>query len=394
MLVTRRLRLAGVPVALALTLAACSGGTAPVALPPAESPSPVPTPTATVTSTVPDGGVVDETDLVGLTVTDGVLAKIVLADAAGTVLAHAADVTRWQLPVDLPPAETFTLTATAVDAAGERTTFVREFSTDGPEAELKTDIYPWGDQVVGVAHPIIVRLNHPVPEEARAAVEARLTIDADHALPRGSWAWISETELRYRPVDFWPAYTRITVHSDLARLDVGGGVWGLVDRDVTFRTGRAMVLRVDDRTHQMAVEVDGSVVRTVPISNGKAGFETRSGIKMISEKHEQYRMRSATLGIAEDDPEGYDVTVPYALRITNSGEFVHAAPWNKHLGKENRSHGCTNVGLADGKWLYENTLVGDPVVTTGTRKPMEWWNGLGAEWNLSFDEWRAKSAKA
>ena len=38
--------------------------------------------------------------------------------------------------------------------------------------------------------------------------------------------------------------------------------------------------------------------------------------------------------------------------------------------------------------------MGDPVVTTGTGRPTETWNGLGGLWNYSWDEWQQRSAGA
>jgi hypothetical protein len=42
-------------------------------------------------------------------------------------------------------------------------------------------------------------------------------------------------------------------------------------------------------------------------------------------------------------------------------------------------------------WLYENALIGDPVVTTGTSKGLEQGNGY-ADWNISYSQYKKGSA--
>jgi len=122
---------------------------------------------------------------------------------------------------------------------------------------------------------------------------------------------------------------------------------------------------------------------------GKPGFTTRSGTKVIMTREVSRRMDSATVNIGGD--EAYDLDVPYAMRLTSTGEFIHGAPWSEDAqGIENVSHGCTNVSLEDAIWLYDNTLIGDPVVTNGTGRDMEEWNGLGGLWNYTWDEWQQR----
>ena len=59
------------------------------------------------------------------------------------------------------------------------------------------------------------------------------------------------------------------------------------------------------------------------------------------------------------------------MRVTYSGEFVHAAPWSvAGQGHANVSHGCTGMSTANADWLYHMTNVGDVVQYTGTDKPM------------------------
>ena len=85
-------------------------------------------------------------------------------------------------------------------------------------------------------------------------------------------------------------------------------------------------------------------------------------------------MNGATVGFKEDDGKGeYDIPdVPHAMRLTNSGTFIHGNYWGAKsiFGHANTSHGC--IGLSDIKggkdpntpaaWFYDNSLVGDVVV--------------------------------
>jgi lipoprotein-anchoring transpeptidase ErfK/SrfK len=103
-------------------------------------------------------------------------------------------------------------------------------------------------------------------------------------------------------------------------------------------------------------------------------------------------MDAATGGTDPNDPEYYRLEVDYAMRVTNSGEFLHAAPWSvASQGRANVSHGCTGMSTANAAWLYANSQVGDVVVYTGSSRPMEPWNGMGL-WNVPWDEWSSGSA--
>ena len=104
-------------------------------------------------------------------------------------------------------------------------------------------------------------------------------------------------------------------------------------------------------------------------------------------------MNSETIGIDPNIANGYDLDdVEYAMRITYSGEFLHAAPWSVgSQGYANVSHGCTGMSTANAEWLYNNSLVGDPVEFTGTDRYMTLDNGYG-DWNLPFKEYKQGSA--
>ena len=100
-------------------------------------------------------------------------------------------------------------------------------------------------------------------------------------------------------------------------------------------------------------------------------------------------MNSETVGIARNDPEDYDIDdVEYAMRVTYSGEFIHAAPWSVgSQGYANVSHGCTGMSTDNAGWLYSISKRGDVVEYTGTDRPMTLTNGYG-DWNASFADYR------
>jgi lipoprotein-anchoring transpeptidase ErfK/SrfK len=74
-------------------------------------------------------------------------------------------------------------------------------------------------------------------------------------------------------------------------------------------------------------------------------------------------MDSSTYGVPVNSSDGYRVKVYDAVRISNTGIFVHAAPWSlQDQGKRNVSHGCVNISPENAKWFMATFTRGDPVV--------------------------------
>jgi hypothetical protein len=97
-------------------------------------------------------------------------------------------------------------------------------------------------------------------------------------------------------------------------------------------------------------------------------------------------------GLKPGDPGYYSETVYDAVRISNSGEYVHSAPWSVgDQGVDNVSHGCVNASPEFAKWFYDQSEWGDPVIITGTPRTLEWDNGYGF-WQKSWEGWVAGSA--
>jgi lipoprotein-anchoring transpeptidase ErfK/SrfK len=324
-----------------------------------------------------------------LQVRGGRLVDVSLRTADGTAVAGRSTDDAWRQIGRLVPATRYVLAATAANRDGATTERSWRFRTAQPAQTDAPVVSPVDGAEVGVGHPVVVTFGHDVVD--KTAVEAGLRVETDVPVT-GAWGWIDDRTVAYRPRTFWPGETSVSVHLDLAGTELQPGVWVMADRRLDFEIGRSQVLRISDATHTMTVERDGTAIRSVPVSMGKDGFTTRSGVKVIMTREVSRRMDSSTVDIG--GAEAYDLEVPYAMRLTATGEFIHGAPWSEYAqGSTNVSHGCTNVSLADAIWLYDNSLIGDPVVTTGTGRPTEEWNGLGGIWNYSWDEWVTRSAR-
>ena len=225
-------------------------------------------------------------------------------------------------------------------------------------------IFPTNGETVGVAQPIMFTFDRPITD--RAAAEATIGIRTAPAVA-GKFYWISDTEVRWRPLEFWPANTSVTVFA--------GG------RQQTFRTGDAVITTYDDNTKRFVTTRNGVVVRDMPASTGEGQFATYNGIYYTGWRAREVRMDSSTWGLALD-AGGYDTIVNDGVRLSYDGIFVHSAPWSvADQGVRNVSHGCINLSPEDARWFYDNTRNGDPVIVKNTiGKQFGAFDGQG-DWN-------------
>ncbi len=251
-------------------------------------------------------------------------------------------------------------------------------------------VAPLQGETVGVGMPVIVTFDIPVSD--RAAVERHLDVQSNPDVT-GTWHWLSDTEVHYRPKSYWPSGTKVSVDVNINGVDAGNGIYGQEDRHVSFRVGDSIISTINVATHQMNVDINGKTARTVPITAGMPGFTTRSGIKLIVEKFEVKRMDAATVGIQPGDPEYYNIPdVRYAMRVTYSGEFLHAAPWSVgYQGSSNVSHGCVGMSTDNAAWLFGLSHRGDVVKTINSGRPLEQGNGW-TDWDMSWKDYKAGSA--
>lgn len=322
----------------------------------------------------------------------GVLTDVVVTDDRGRKVSgdfssqHAV----WRSDqAPLPFDSRYQIAARASDSDGVATRTKTWVRTVKPKRVAHTGLSPYGEAVVGVGMPVIMTFDQPV--QRKAAVEKRLSVTTKPAVV-GSWYWANDQMVRWRPKEYWKPATDVTVRSQLEGVNLGGGVWGDDDDLARFSVGSATVSTVDIKNFTMVVEQDGAVVRKVPITTGKDGWDTRIGTKVIISKQRNVVMDAATIDVAKDDPEYYRLDVEYAMRLTWSGEYIHAAPWSvESQGKENVSHGCTGMSTQDASWFYNLSKPGDVINYVNGFRTMEPWNGY-TDWNLSWDQWKGGSA--
>ena len=388
---------AAAAVLLMSVVSACSDAPKAVIGDKSETPGASATPEsdAEITASIPaDATGVKINRTLRLDVADGTLSTVTVASKSGKLEgALSADKGSWQSTGRLQPGETYRVRGVAVDEDGKEAVYHSRFTTQDLSLDQQAypSFFPLPGATVGVGMPAIIKFD--VPVQNKASIEKHLHVTSVPAQP-GAFHWISDQEVHWRPQEYWQAGTKVTVDADVDSVPAGNGVFGQESRTSTFTVGRSMISKVNIDTHQMRVFQDGKLVRTIPITTGEQPkFTTRSGVKVIVEKYRKKRMNSETVGIDPNGPDGYNLAgVEYAMRITYSGEFVHAAPWSVgSQGRANVSHGCTGMSTSNAEWLYGQTLIGDVVEYTGSDKPMTLTNGIG-DWNVPFQEYATGSA--
>lgn len=386
---TWRVGLAASAAALLVALAGCQAGSEKAQI------EAVPVPAATVAVSVPDGAIeVSPKREINVAVTGGTLTEVTVRAADGTEVPGTLDNddTLWSSQGILAVETGYTVTGSAENAEGRITPIDSSFTTLTPDDIETAAITPASGQTVGVAMPIIVRFDAKVLD--RAEVERKLNVTSTPA-QEGSWSWFNDKEVQYRTREHWQPGTQVTVDADMTGVEFAGNVWGVDTEPSTFTVGRYQLITVDINGYQATVQdQSGQVTHTFPVSNGKGTgqYATRVGKKVIMTRQRQHTMVSP--GKKPGDPGYYSTPVQYAMRVTNTGEFLHAAPWSVgSQGRANVSHGCINLSTANAKWIYDHSLIGDPVDFVNGSRELQQGNGW-AMWDIGYEEWKQGSALA
>ncbi|KOX14081.1 Ig-like domain-containing protein [Nocardiopsis sp. NRRL B-16309] len=394
-----RRRTGAVAAVLVLAATACTSGSEP----PAGAADPVEvsiTPEAGAEEVAPNTPV--RVSAEGGTVTD-VRVEQVVVDEAGTVGDEDDDPAlyevsgtldedggAWVADWALRPGAEVVVTATVEDGSGARSEEVAEFTTAPAVAGQRLELvrnFPNSGETVGVGMPIVVEFDLPVTNKAQ--IENALEVVSDQGV-EGAWGWLDgDRTVVFRPEEYWEPHQNVRVDMHLAGVEAADGVFGVRNYSLDFEIGAERILTMHVPDHELVVTTDGEEERVIPVSNGLASEHfntTTSGVHALMERRETVEMDSSTTDKPDNLPS-YNTTVQYGIRVTNSGEYLHEASSNTNIGIANTSNGCTNLRMDDARWLYENTLMGDVLETTGTDREVEWNNGWGY-WQRSWEEWQ------
>ncbi|MFJ9825542.1 Ig-like domain-containing protein [Streptomyces sp. NPDC101160] len=289
----------------------------------------------------------------------------------------------------------YSVDAVALDGYGRRSARHTTFTTVVPEHRFIGYFKPENRSTVGVGMIVSFSFNREI--ENRAEVERAISVTSDPPVEVVGH-WFGKDRLDFRPAAYWQPGTRVTVDLRLRDVEGAPGVYGIQRKTVGFTVGRSQVSRVDAEKHTMDIVRDGEPLTTLPITAGAPKTTTYNGKMVVTELFDVTRMDGRTVGFGGE----YDIKdVPHAMRLTDSGTFLHGNYWASAdtFGSANVSHGC--VGLRDVKgggadtpagWFFDRTLIGDVIEVVNSRdKQVAPDNGLGG-WNVEWSRWKEGSA--
>ena len=333
------------------------------------------------------GALIDDRPGLGVSVTArrGVLADVSVTSAAGESMAgeFTSGASGWHTTWALAPAQTYRVTATAVNSDGKRAVATGTFRTLTPVHTFSASVAITPGETVGVGMPIMVTFSQPITD--KAAVERSFAINSDKPVV-GAWYWMSNETVWFRPKDYWPANTKVSFTAHLSGVQGAAGVYGSGNLSQHFTIGNSLVAVASAATHYMKVWWNGRLVGDWPVSTGQPGDDTPNGQYLSFAMANPVDMDSASYGVMPGDPGYYNIWVYDSVQFTFSGDYVHSAPWSVgEQGITNVSHGCVNLSPEHAAMYYNLATPGEPVTVTGSPHAGKWDDGFTV-WFLSWEQ--------
>lgn len=301
------------------------------------------------------------------------------ADGHAVEGAFGAGRTRWRSAWSLTTDTRYVVQVSAVDAAGRPVTRRASFRTLAPGRTFSTTIFEGYHKTYGVGMPIILTFSTPITN--KAAVERSLQIRTSRRVI-GAWYWDGDRTLYFRPRVYWKPGTRVDFVGHLDGVEGAPGVYGVHTLTQSWSIGRSLIAVANTQRHEVRIYLDRKLFGVWPMSAGRPGDDTPNGTYLTMEKHNPEEM------VGPD----YDILVPYSVRFTLSGDFIHDAYWSVNdQGFANVSHGCINLSPEHAKTYYALAGQGDPVTVEGSPKAGTWGNGWTV-WFLSWSDYLKGSA--
>ncbi len=344
---------------------------------PSPTPSSSPSPTkslAKVTITPANGARQAKPKGISIKVREGTLVSVKVRGGSGPVPGGFDETrTEWHSKWTISPGEDYFVKVIAVDADGREAGKSSRFRTLEPNTVASCTIFQGKGRTYGVGMPVMLSFSNAV--ENKKAVEEALSLTSSKKIV-GAWYWDGDQALWFRPRDYWPQHVKVSFTGHLDGVQISPGVYLTHTLRQSWRIGRSLIVVASAGEHRMKVYKDRKLYATWPISTGRPGKDTPNGTYLSIEKANPQHM------VGPD----YDLQVPYSVRFTWSGDFIHAAPWSVgSQGFANVSHGCVNVAPDHAATYYSWSIPGDPVTVTGSPKPGKWDDGY-TMWFLSWNE--------
>ncbi|HEU5418713.1 MAG TPA: Ig-like domain-containing protein [Streptosporangiaceae bacterium] len=282
---------------------------------------------------------------------------------------------RWALGVST----TYHVTATAAAPGGKPVTTTSSFKTLTPSRTFRTMIFEGYGKTYGVGMPIMLTFSEPITN--KAAVERALQVSSSKPVV-GAWHWVNDQTLNFRPRQYWPAHTTVSFTGHLDGVQGAPGMYGYHTLTQSFNIGRSLIVVASTATHHLNLYRDGKFYQRWPISTGKPGDNTPNGTYLTIDKGNPVLMKGP----------GYRLKVPWSVRFTWSGDYLHDAYWSVgQQGFANVSHGCVNLSPAHAEAYYKMEMPGSPVTITGSPRAGVPGNGW-TDWFMSWQRYLGGSA--
>jgi lipoprotein-anchoring transpeptidase ErfK/SrfK len=288
-----------------------------------------------------------------------------------------------------PPPSTTSTTSTSVSptktAKPKTPVHIRLINSDGVTYGVGMPVIAFFSRMIKNAKPL---------QDATTVTVNGTKMPAAWYFERSSYDPGYPIEAHLRLQNYWPAHANVHVDIPAKGLSAGGSKAYDDSLTLDFSTGARNISTVNDSTHTMTVTSDGKTEGTYPVSLGADTPDTRTfnGIKVIMEQVPTVCMQDVRgtyheCGIKDDQ------------RVTYSGEYLHAAPWNctgspgcigpaNNIGSADSSNGCTNLRPDDAVKLYHFFHVGDVVSYPDANGPAMTLGAGYGDWNVSWGEWQ------
>jgi lipoprotein-anchoring transpeptidase ErfK/SrfK len=376
-----RRRLCALAMGVSLAALAATGCTAAVA-------KSTPDPTLIITPADGSRGILPGAAIM-VAAKHGKLRDVTVTTAAGPVRGNLAANGIWRSAKPLATGTNYTVTATAIGINHKKVTTASVFQTLTPHHIFRATVTTLGtdpnvsseiaDRQFGVGIPITIMFSRPISN--RAAVERAIELRTSKPVV-GAWYWQDDKTVIFRPRQYWPQYTTVTVDGNFDGVRVAPGIYGNRDVHMTFSIGPSLIVTASARSHYMKVYYKNRLFGRWPISTGRPGDDTPNGTYLTTFKNNPQLMTGP----------GYSLEVPWSVDFTYSGDFIHDAYWSVgEQGFVNVSHGCVNTSPAHAETYYKMAEPGDPVTVTGSPAAGTPGNGW-TQWFMTWSQWLKGSA--